>query len=76
MITTMRITDRAEAVGSALALKRPWMSLPIMRVRVLPSSSALMKSPQAGMKVSSVPATRPGIASGNVTSRKVVNGEA
>ena len=36
----------------------------------VPSSSALMKSPAAGMKVSSVPATTPGIDSGSVTRRK------
>ena len=34
-----------------------------------PSSCALMKSPAAGMNVSSVPATTPGNDSGNVTRR-------
>jgi hypothetical protein len=39
-----------------------------------PSSSALMKSPLAGMKVSSVPATTPGIESGSVTRRNDCSG--
>ena len=37
-----------------------------------PSSSALMKSPAAGMNVSSVPATTPGSESGSVTRRNVL----
>jgi hypothetical protein len=45
------------------------MTLPIMYWRGVPSSSALMKSPAAGMNVSSVPATTPGIDSGSVTRR-------
>ena len=48
-----------------------WMTFPIMYWRGVPSSCALMKSPAAGMKVSSVPAITPGIESGSVTCRKV-----
>ena len=44
--------------------------LPTITVWVLPSSRELMKSPAAGMKVSSVPATTPGSESGQVTLRK------
>ena len=46
------------------------MTLPTIVVLGLPSSSALMKSPIAGMKVRSEPAKMPGIASGRVTRRK------
>jgi hypothetical protein len=48
------------------------MTLPIMYWRGVPSSSALMKSPVAGMKVNSEPANRPGRASGSVTFRNAV----
>src|SRR5438445_10524013 len=46
------------------------MTFPIMWVVGEPSSWALMKSPAAGMNVSSVPATTPGSESGSVTRRK------
>ena len=49
-----------------------WITLPIMYWRGVPSSAALMKSPQAGMKVSSEPAKIPGSASGSVTLRNAV----
>ena len=52
------------------------MTWPIITVWVLPSSRELMKSPAAGMKVSSVPATTPGSDSGQVTWRKPCHGEA
>ena len=45
------------------------MTLPIIAWFGVPSSSALMKSPAAGMKVRSVPAITPGIDSGSVTRR-------
>ena len=45
------------------------MTLPIMYCWGVPSSWALMKSPAAGMKVSSVPAKTPGSESGRVTRR-------
>jgi hypothetical protein len=47
-----------------------------MRSFVLPSSSALMKSPAAGMNVRSVPATTPGIDSGRVTLKNPRIGDA
>ena len=46
-------------------------TLPIMRWASLPTNSTLMKSPDAGMKVSSEPANRPGRLSGSVTLRNV-----
>ena len=49
-----------------------WMTLPIMNCCGVPSSAALMKSPQAGMNVSSEPAKMPGSASGSVTLRNAV----
>ena len=52
------------------------MTWPIMTVSVLPSSRELMKSPAAGMNVSSVPATTPGSDSGHVTRRKASHGDA
>ena len=52
------------------------MTEPSIVVWVLPSSRALMKSPAAGMKVSSVPATTPGSDSGQVTLRNVCHGDA
>ena len=45
------------------------MTLPIMYCRGVPSSCALMKSPIAGMNVSSAPAKTPGSESGSVTRR-------
>ena len=45
------------------------MTFPIMYCFGVPSSCALMKSPAAGMKVRSVPATMPGADSGRVTRR-------
>ena len=45
------------------------MTLPIIRVCVLPSSSALTKSPMAGMNVRSEPAKTPGRESGRITRR-------
>ena len=45
------------------------MTFPIMWFSGEPSSWALMKSPAAGMNVSSVPATTPGSESGTVTRR-------
>ena len=49
-----------------------WITLPIMYWRGVPSSAALMKSPHAGMKVSSEPAKMPGSASGSVMRRNAV----
>ena len=46
-----------------------WITFPIIDWRGVPSSSALMKSPAAGMNVSSVPAKTPGSESGSVTRR-------
>ena len=43
------------------------MTLPIMYCCGVPSSCALMKSPAAGMNVSSTPAKTPGSESGSVT---------
>jgi hypothetical protein len=43
-----------------------------MNVRVVPRSCALMKSPEAGMNVSRVPAKTPGRESGSVTRRNAV----
>jgi len=57
-------------------VNRSWITLPTIRVFGLPSSVALMKSPAAGMKVSSVPATTPGSESGQVTLKKARAGEA
>ena len=48
------------------------MTLPIMYCFGVPSSAALMKSPHAGMNVSSEPAKMPGSASGSVTLRNAV----
>lgn len=48
------------------------MTLPTIFPRWGPSSSMLTKSPAAGMKVSRVPASTPGIDIGSVTVRKVV----
>ena len=47
-----------------------WITLPIIDRRDVPSSAALMKSPFAGMKVSSEPAKMPGSASGSVMAAK------
>ena len=52
------------------------MTWPIMIVCVLPRSRELMRSPAAGMNVSSVPATTPGRDSGHVTRRNDSHGEA
>ena len=46
------------------------MTFPIICWRGVPSSSALMKSPAAGMNVRSVPAKTPGSESGSVTRKK------
>ncbi len=45
------------------------MTLPIIAWFGVPRSSALMKSPAAGMNVRSVPAITPGAESGSVTRR-------
>ena len=50
------------------------MTFPIICWFGVPSSSALMKSPAAGMNESSVPATMPGAESGSVTRRNVCVG--
>src|SRR5919206_509674 len=51
------------------------MTLPIMYWRDVPRNCALMKSPTAGMNVSSEPANMPGRASGTVTLRNAVQRE-
>jgi hypothetical protein len=77
MMIAIRMTDNAPASAkSPTEVNRSWIALPTMRVLGLPSSSALMKSPAAGMKVSSVPATTPGIDSGHVTLKNPRAGEA
>ena len=50
------------------------MTLPIIRCPGPPSSSALMKSPTAGMNVNSVPAKTPGSEMGSVTRRNPARG--
>ena len=55
------MNDRADSCGRKNSLPKFFsMMLPIMTCLSLPSSSALTKSPVAGMKVSSVPANTPG----------------
>ena len=52
------------------------MTFPIIACFGVPRSAALMKSPAAGMNVSSVPATIPGAESGSVTRRNACVGDA